>query len=268
MEEDYLSHLETDIGKGIWYLQNSLRLLDFSHDLRLHEANVALDNLIQVNIGKRERGEQIKELQRGWLLPEFDELNRYEKELCDELRGALFIGLERAIDMPSCKRLVLSIDSRHVAGTPDFRTFIFDALVELETLLVAVESVTEPKADSPIVKSLSQPHLEIEVAKVLGQDMNRIWSKDEMSTEIMKDPTKKTSPSSVYATNTMKAHIRDKAKDRRSRKPDLASDDLVHRFLSDADTDPKLRRLIGEQQREMQNAKGVRIKGNVVKSRD
>ncbi len=269
--EDPTAHLSTDLGKAIWYLQNSLRLLDFSHEFSLYQVNAAIDNRIKENLEKKSRGEP----PNTDTPPEIINLQKYEKEICDEIRGALFVGHRRSIELPSCKRLALSIESRHVSGTPDFRTFIFDALTELETLLVAVESLGASSADELIsadeagdVKPLGREELEIEVLKVLAKDKAHVWTKQTMAAEINKDRTKKTSPSSVYNTNAMKIHLRDKGQDRGPRKPDLDSEELVHHLAATAKMSPQLKREILSQHREMQSEKGLRIKGNLVKSRD
>lgn len=141
--EDPTAHLSTDLGKAIWYLRNSIQLFCLQHDYLEHAANVAIDKRIQENIEKSKTGEK-----PDMSVREVDELQAYKDEFCDELRGALSKGFDHGQDMPSCKRFIQSIELRHVVGVvPDFKTFIFDALVELETLLVAVERLGASSAE-------------------------------------------------------------------------------------------------------------------------
>jgi hypothetical protein len=126
-------------------LKDRVRNLGLSRDNLIYRIHIARQKRDEENWQKQLRGEQPDHSP----IREREEFLEYERQICADLREVLVLG---GIPMPSCTRLIVTIEM----GSPkvDFKSLSLDALVELESLRVAVKEKRESHRQSQVPEGM------------------------------------------------------------------------------------------------------------------
>lgn len=137
------------LADAICDMRNRIELFCLQHDFLTHTANAAIDKRIEENRERCKRGESPK-----LSVAEIDELHAYEDSICLALRDVLVIGANHGKEMLCCNKFIQSIELRHCVEGIDFKPYVFDSLIELESLLVAVKTKQETDGQSQLPQGM------------------------------------------------------------------------------------------------------------------
>jgi hypothetical protein len=129
--------------QAVELLQSRLRTLGLHLDVLSHEFNQEVETTIK----RSKRGQSKPSIE----LASWAAMRGYKENLRDELRGAIMLGSEHGIELVSCRKLSVALDSGN-----DPIPFVFDAVVELEQLIEKLLGNDDPWINVKVLDTISR----------------------------------------------------------------------------------------------------------------